>query len=97
MKVYISGQITGLPIDEAFQNFKDCDQAMQDAGHETVNPFNVLPFDKSFTWKDYMKADIKALVDCDAIIMIKGWPNSKGALLELNIAVHLGLKIFHHE
>ena len=40
-------------------------------------------------------ADIKALCDCDAIALMPGWENSKGAHLELHIAHRIGLKVYH--
>lgn len=38
-----------------------------------------------------MKADIKALLDCDAISTLPGWEKSRGAKLEQHIAAVLKL------
>ena len=38
-----------------------------------------------------MKEDVKALLDCDAIYMIKGWDKSQGAKLEKRVADACGL------
>ena len=96
MKVYISGPISGQPIETAKANFKEVENTLTEMGHETVNPFNVLEYHPDLTWSDYMKADIIAMLDCDAICMMKGFPTSKGAMVEFNLAVELGLKVFHH-
>lgn len=39
-----------------------------------------------------MKCDIKHLLDCDAIYLIKGFEKSKGAMLELRISKALKMK-----
>ncbi len=43
----------------------------------------------------YMKHDIKAMMDCDAIIMLPHWMDSKGALIEYKLAESLGFKIIY--
>ena len=92
-KIYISGKITGLKPVVAKQNFKTIENQIKKEGNIAVNPFNVLPFEEHYTWRDYMKADIKALVECDAIYMLPDYKDSKGALLELEIAKGLGMRI----
>lgn len=44
------------------------------------------------TWEEYMRADIRALVDCEAIALLPGWEQSLGAELEVSIADELGMK-----
>ena len=61
-------------------------------GFEVVNPAEINP-DAELDWHSCMRADIKALCDCDAIALLPGWMNSKGAHLELQIAHRLGLRI----
>ena len=46
----------------------------------------------SITWETCMKRDIKALVDMDAIVLLPGWENSRGACLENHIATALGFR-----
>lgn len=36
MKIYISGKITGLPIEVAFSNFNDAENDLKTKGHEAV-------------------------------------------------------------
>lgn len=33
-----------------------------------------------------MRADLKLLLDCDAIYLLKGYQNSKGAMIEYDLA-----------
>jgi tRNA U54 and U55 pseudouridine synthase Pus10 len=46
-------------------------------------------------WEDYMKACIKRLPEANFVLLLKGWQNSRGAMLEVNIADEL--KIPHAE
>lgn len=59
-----------------------------------VNPADVDPGVLDPQWIDYMKADIKELLECNAIAMLKGSKESKGARLELKIAEELGFDVF---
>lgn len=91
MKVYLSGPMTGLP-DNNFPAFHAVAQALREAGEDVVNPAEINP-DASLSWEECMRADIKALCDCDAIYLLPGWEQSKGAHLELHVAHRLGLKV----
>lgn len=95
MKIYISGKITGLDNQEAWQNFESAEAHLVNKGLEPINPMReVEGLNKS--WQDCMLADIALLFDCDAIYMLKNWQDSKGAKIEKAIAEHLGL-IIHYE
>lgn len=95
MKVYISGQITGLNIKVAEGYFEVVENKLSDAGHAPINPCKILPYDPKFTWKEYMIEDIKAIFDCEAMFMLDNWRESKGAQIEHMLAQHLGLKVFY--
>jgi len=93
-KIYISGQITGIEkLAETL--FLDAELKLNGKGYEVVNPFKVCPYKKDYTWKDYMIADIRALVDCDIIYMLPNWVNSKGAEIERRIAMDLGITVIY--
>nr|WP_249180466.1 DUF4406 domain-containing protein [Burkholderia vietnamiensis] len=62
-------------------------------GYEVVNPAE-LNSDPSSGWLECMRVDINHLVDCDAIAMLEGWQNSRGAQLEYTIALTLGHTVF---
>ena len=44
------------------------------------------------TWADYMRADIRALLDCEAIALLPGWEQSRGARIEVSLAAELGMR-----
>lgn len=95
MKIYISGKITGLDLEQAKKNFEDVEKLIILLGHEPINPMKVLEYDPKLTWEDYMLADIRALFGCDAIFMQENWKDSRGARIERSIAFELGIKIRH--
>lgn len=93
MKTYISGPISGRPFEEAQEHFRFTEDilSLKDIG-EIINPMK-LPHEHGGTWKEYMKEDIIALMECDSIYMLKGWEDSAGARLEFSIAIGLGYEI----
>lgn len=92
MKIYISGQISNLPFEDAKIQFELVEKTLFELGHEVVNPMTVH-HDHDKTWQSYMKVDIKHLVDCDAIFLLDNWKHSRGAKIELNLAIDLGLHV----
>ena len=98
MRIYISGPMTGLP-DNNFPAFHRAAAALRARGHEVVNPAEIDPgvsvdvVGKKAFWSACMRADIRALCDCDALALLPGWMDSKGAHLELHLAHRLGMRI----
>ena len=95
MKVYISGKITGLDIEDVKRMFQLAENMLKIAYVDVINPMKISPQKFEPTWKDYMIADIEKLIYCDAIFMIHNWKDSKGAILEHHIAKELGLEIIY--
>lgn len=90
-KVYISGPMTGLP-DLNFPAFHAAASQLRGLGLDPVNPADINP-DSGMTWAACMRADIKALCDCDALALLPGWEASRGAHLELHLAHRLEMKV----
>lgn len=91
-KIYISGPISGLPLETVCNNFTNAEVELLEQGYEPVNPFNNgLP--TTATWEEHMRADLKLLLDCDAIYMLEGWEKSRGARIEYALAVDLKMDI----
>ena len=84
--------MTGLP-ELNFPAFHAAAAKLRERGHAVVNPAEINAETCGGDWHYYMKADIKALCDCDALALLPGWQNSDGAHLELHIAHRLGLGI----
>jgi hypothetical protein len=91
-KVYISGAITGLEYDAAFQNFENAEQEVKEMGGVPINPMK-LDHKKKSDWYDFMEKDIAALLRCEGIYMLKNWGKSKGARCEYVLAKELGLNV----
>lgn len=90
LRVYISGSITKDPDYRA--HFARAEGMLRRQGLHVFNPAkNEADPDK--TWTDYMKYDIRQLLDCSAIYLLKGWRKSKGARIEYRIAKALDLVI----
>ena len=91
-KIYISGKITGLDLDVAKRSFDNAKKEVEQMGFTPVSPFD-LKHDKNESWHEYMRTDIKALVECDYLYLMNNFITSKGAKLELEIANRIGLEI----
>lgn len=94
IKVYISGPMTGIK-DLNRSAFDSVAEELRAAGFCPVNPHDVcadMPMESS--WSDYMRQDIKALMDCDAVYAIGFWIKSRGATAEIALAHQLDIPVF---
>ncbi len=87
---YISGPMSGHP-EFNFPAFTVVAEALRELGYTVVSPHEV---GDGPTWQACMRKDIVALMACDYIILIPGWASSKGAMLELQNAVLLGMPVY---
>lgn len=100
MTVYLSGPMTGL-VDLNYSTFAEVAAALRGQGvtvvspHEVPHPHETHP--GSLPWTNYLRGDLKALLDCDAIALLPGWPASRGARLELTIATQLDFDVFFYD
>lgn len=93
-KVYISGQISGLPIEEVKEKFSSVEAQLIAQGYEVVNPLkNGLPWNAPLEL--HIAMDIVLLMGCDTIYLLTGWDNSRGATLEKNFAELTKKKIIY--
>ena len=91
--VYLSGKITGMPIEEARTIFTAAELALRLKGYEVINPLS-LDHGHNGDWINYMVVDLEALMrHADAIYMLDGWGESRGARIEYAIAREMGLKV----
>lgn len=89
--VYLSGPMTGCDSLN-FPAFHAEAKRLRGLGYEVVNPAELNPIPGT-PWHACLRADLKALLDCDAIVMLPGWEGSAGAHLEMHVAHRVGLEI----
>ena len=95
MRIYVAGGMTGYP-DLNFPAFNEAAARLRGQGFEVVNTAEINP-DHSMPWAQCMRRDIAELVKCDAIYLLPGWEQSKGATLEHHIATRLELVVMVEE
>ncbi len=91
--IYISGPMTGIP-NLNMEAFNDAENKLRKAGWSdirnparlAVNEYENLP--RSL----YLRSDLRQLLDCQAILLLRGWEQSKGARLEALIADEVGIR-----
>lgn len=99
MKIYISGQITGLKEGEAVNNFARACIEMEARGHDTVNPLVMGACFPGMDWKTYMTIAYGIINDpsVNAIYMLQNWTESTGAIMEWSWAQARGIPILYQE
>ena len=90
-RIYVAGPMTGKP-DLNFPAFNAEARRLRAEGWEVVNPAEINP-DHGKPWAECMRSDIAELVTCEAISLLPGWEDSRGATLEHHIAQKLGLRV----
>ena len=99
--IYISGPMSGIP-EHNFPAFLRIEEEILESfaangieNFSIVNPARLdSPDDPEMEWADYLRRDIRVLMDCDSIFLLPGWQLSKGANLERAIARALGFRVF---
>lgn len=92
MILYLSGPMTGLPEYNYPAFHREADRLRQ-LGYTVINPAEI-EHEHDRTWESYMRNDIKALMEAEAVAVLEGWYDSKGARIEVLLAKQLGMKVF---
>lgn len=91
MKLYVSGPMTGIE-EFNFPMFNAAAATLREAGYEVENPAD-KGIIEGWEWEDYLRYDIKVLMDCDGVAQLHGWGNSRGARLEADVARSLSMPV----
>ena len=101
MKCYLAGPMRGIP-EYNFPAFFAAAEQLKKLGHEVWNPAehdvkldNFNP--KTDAVKDlkyYMKRDLPAVLESDAVVVLPGWEESGGAKLETRVAMTCGISVY---
>ena len=91
--VYLSGPMSGIE-DFNFPAFNAAAERWRKAGWTIINPAESFGGRTDLPREEYIREDIKNLLRAEGVALLPGWSASKGALLEVSIAIELGLSFF---
>lgn len=94
-RIYISGPMTGLP-DLNFAAFEAAVKLIRlvDPTAQIINPHEIEhTYGAEGTWEQFLKLDLRHMLDCDLVVILPGWHNSKGSLLEIHVATSVNIPI----
>lgn len=90
-RIYIAGPMSGLPALN-YPAFHAKAAELRARGFHVENPAeNPIPHCPS--WLDYMRMALVQIARCDAVVMLPGWKQSRGARIEYQLASNLGLEV----
>jgi len=93
LKVYIAGPMTGLKNYNR-EAFEAREKIIRAHGADVFNPATSKMSARceagEVSYEEILRYDISELLKCNAIFMLDGWEDSKGAKLEHDIAEALG-------
>ena len=88
-KVYLSGPMTGY-VEYNYPAFHAARDALRAAGYEVISPARGMV--DGWDWSDYMRRGLRDVCDAEAVAVLPGWEQSRGARLEVECAQALGLR-----
>jgi hypothetical protein len=92
-KVFISGPMTGYP-NWNHGVFNDVAMQLRIFGFTVVNPAEFFDGDTTRRREEYMRESvIKLLNETEMVVLLPGWADSSGALVEASIAYELGYEL----
>jgi Domain of unknown function (DUF4406) len=94
--IYISGPITNIEGGNQ-QAFAAATDLLNELGYAAINPHQLFTnIDTTdFEWEDYMRGCIVALMQANEVVTIDGWEQSRGAIIEVDLARKLNIPVTH--
>lgn len=81
-KLYVAGPMSGIP-DSNYPQFNEVATYLRDAGYEVVNP---AEFGEGEHYVDFLREDIRLMLDCHGVAVLDNWWLSVGARNEVGMA-----------
>lgn len=100
MRYYLAGPMTGLPK-YGFDIFERAAARLRHEGFNIASPHEIDHGESeenrgSLKYQDYIRAGLKLLLECDAIILMTGWESSGGCMTELYVAYASDMKVYFY-
>lgn len=102
MLIYVAGKYSDKSHEAIEANIEQARQiagALWEMGHAVICPHtNTGHFDGRFpdvSWEAYMKGDLNMIARVDAMVMVDNWKDSKGAQIERDYAISLGMPVYY--
>lgn len=99
-KYYLAGPMTGIE-GHNFKTFDFFAAELRNRGYTVVSPAEIarsLPGEPgSLPYEEYVKADLKEMLDCTDLVLLPGWRGSRGAMRELDLAEFLNYRVWRVE
>lgn len=92
--IFIAGKVSGLPTDQVQNKFNRAAQELSEMGYQVITPASL--YDRAKSWEEVTRDNIRYMLDCDEIHLLPCWQESRGAQLEREIALRLGMNIVYH-
>jgi hypothetical protein len=93
-KIYLAGKVSGLELHKASQKFGLKQKELMNQGHTVIVPLDIIGWHE--TWEAAMKKCIPAMLECDEVHFLPCWQESRGAQLERDIAIRIGMPVVYH-
>ncbi len=93
-RLYLAGPMSGY-AEHNYPEFNRAAALLRAEGYQVFNPAENADDGVRHPRSFYMRKDIPALMDCDAIAVLPNWQQSRGACLEMWIAIDLDMPIFN--
>lgn len=99
---YVAGPMTGYAAYN-YPAFEQAAAALRRQGLEVRSAHEVVHTEPitaetgivgSPAYRRYIAEDLAVLLQCQAIVLLRGWPESTGAKFELTVALMLGLAVY---
>lgn len=92
-RIYIGGKVSGLHYPTVYKRFARKESKLKETeGLKVYNPLRYCG--ERWPWWLCMVVCISILVRCDAIFLLSGWRESRGARIEYKVARFLRLSIY---
>lgn len=93
MKLYIAGRIAGT--NGYHEKFTQAKAEVWALGYDPISPLDVSPDDPTISYEEHLTRDIEAMLNCDGVYALRDWKSSKGATIEVQLAMRLNKVIIY--
>jgi len=102
MRYYLAGPMRGFP-EYNFPKFHEATSELRRLGHDVFNPAERdlqdgfdPSVDKALPLAYYMRIDLPAVCESDAVVVLSGWQLSDGANIEVFVATQCGIPVLEY-
>lgn len=91
-RYYLAGSMAA----EHLYRYREAADQLRGRGLAVTSPLDLPPVAGGRPWSQVLRGNLRAMLDCDTVVLLRGWRDAQGANLARDVAVKVHMPVIEY-